>query len=1156
MPPSIDQVKKYKINVNSSNETISSTSTKKTTTSSPIPLQSSVPPIFPLPTSLPLNSTSSTSNSTLAPNLNKLGSTLDNKISLSINSSLNLKTNTPPATLPLPSNLPLLQNIQNMNNMPSLSQLLLSMNMNPLDMSSMLPFGALPSLNKQQNILPATTFANMQALMTAMNPAFAMANTFKNINNSTTPSKINTNLKKTTPIKPNLNNSPINNKSKVTSSGSKSPSSNSLSSEKKKIHIAQAASSSIISSSSQTPLKPLSPKNSTSTSLSGSAQTSNSTSSTTSSFTSFLNPKLPLTTPNLPLNPFFGANPLLFPALAQAASTNPLLFGSLAAGSNSANILNKLPSTKSQHPIIPTTSSGSSSSPNSTMNHPRPIAPQSKKQIHIAPAVNPINQRQSIFSSILASAASLQALQASVGVPIPHATSLSKTPTVQNTLNLNQFNTLLTTNKIAQSTTISSTSTSTSTSTPNATSSTVSSSLKQPSSILSTSISTATSTSSSKSSLFNKDKKVSNSYNLQPMNSTESINNAVNLPNIKATTTTTTSVSKNIISNTFLNNKPTITNNVKSNIIKNQTNDINNNEKSNKRSHSSELALALSKLEDALKKNMKSPTPTSTLSSNNRISNTINTAIKSNTTATTATTTSSTISTTSAASASTLSAFSALSSITMKTNINATNNYTTDASINAKTNTKIKINTEIIDATNPTTNITSNVAISNVKIPNVTLNTTMTNTTTATNKTDSLITNVKTNNKTKLQEISSVISNKNANSNITLNQSTYSLSHKDLKLKELSDTLTKELSKTLNNEKDNNIAKPKTNTFNQINVNNNLIGSKLNQNLVDSVKDYTGVEINSEIENNRELLSLDFDINETEGKTEIKNNIEVSDKMLEDAIGNALSNSLISDDHSTDVNDDQLLNLDLVPNVLNNNTSSISSTPITTPFITTNKLNASSLVSSIDPLSKIPLETTLETTFNSENTAFSVNDIQISKLKSEDKKEKEKVNKNEEGDKKLEIGVKRKLNELEEDKAKLTRTNSENQEISMDEVFDSKQFSSEEDFSLKSTEMSENDFPSPKKKKMMRWEKASFSPFQHNRRNRISKLKNAVRSMSTGSINTTLLAADPTIQNQFSLDTKSSIKSNNMEGFTNDYLNLNELNSMNGMNMNHRHNNK
>eukprot|EP00833_Pecoramyces_ruminatium_P000308 jgi/Orpsp1_1/1174340/evm.model.c7180000049740.1 len=98
---------------------------------------------------------------------------------------------------------------------------------------------------------------------------------------------------------------------------------------------------------------------------------------------------------------------------------------------------------------------------------------------------------------------------------------------------------------------------------------------------------------------------------------------------------------------------------------------------------------------------------------------------------------------------------------------------------------------------------------------------------------------------------------------------------------------------------------------------------------------------------------------------------------------------------------------------------------------------------------------------------------------------------------------------------------------------------------------------------MMRWEKASFSPFQQNKRNRMSKLKHAVRSLSTDSINTTLLAADPTIQNQFPIDTKSPIKNNmmettsptNMEGFANDYLNLNDLNSMNEMNMNHRHNN-
>jgi len=138
--------------------------------------------------------------------------------------------------------------------------------------------------------------------------------------------------------------------------------------------------------------------------------------------------------------------------------------------------------------------------------------------------------------------------------------------------------------------------------------------------------------------------------------------------------------------------------------------------------------------------------------------------------------------------------------------------------------------------------------------------------------------------------------------------------------------------------------------------------------------------------------------------------------------------------------------------------------------------------------------------------------------------------------KKMEIGMKRKLNESEgEEKTKLSKSTSENQEISMDEVFDSEQFSSEDDPAL-SSEV--NPPPVQKKKKMMRWEKASFSPFHHNRRDRMSKLKNAVRSLSTGSINTTLLAADPTTQNEFSDDNKSSIKnplmdssSSSMNGF-------------------------
>ncbi|KAG4103892.1 hypothetical protein H8356DRAFT_1328145 [Neocallimastix lanati (nom. inval.)] len=1109
MPPSINKDNKTKSTSNNNNETSASSTPTKKTSSTSVPLSFSVPPIFPLTTSLPLNTTDTATNSTLASNLNKLSSSLNSKIPLTVNPSLNLKSTTTPTTLPLASNFPLLQNLQNLNNIPALSQLLLSMNMNSLDMSSLLPFSTLPTLNKQSNILPAATLANMQALMAAMNPAFAMANTLKNINPPTNSSKIAPNLKKKTPIKPNLASSISNNKSKATL-GSKSPSSSSISSEKKKIAIAPTTSSSTTTSSSQTPLKPLSPKisKSTSTSTSGSAQTTNTTSTIASTLASLLNEKHPLAlaTPNLSLNPFFGTNPLLFPALAQAASTNPLLFGSLATGSNSTNLLNKLPTTKNQLPIIPTTSTGGTSS---STSHPRPLAPQSKKKIHIAPAVNPINQRQSILNSLLATAANLQALHASAGVPMPSATSMSKTPTLPSTLNLNKFNSLLNTNKVALSTTSSST-----------TASTTSSSAAISSLAKSTALPTSTLTTKSKLSLSSKDKNILNSINFQTMNSTKSGKSTNNLSNI---TSITNSSSKNISSNNSLNNKNTVNNISNSNVIK--INDTNNKTKTNKRSPSSELALALSKLEDALKKNMKSPISTNIPS----MSNTINTNIKQTSTSTSST-------------ASALSALSALSAIT---------NITTNAN-NSKDS-----NTTIADV------------IANTKTTNTSAAATRSTTNTTVNATDTVaaINNIKPITKNEFPESTTTLLNKNINNNITLDQNTFNLSHKDIKLKELSNTLARELNMNLNNEKVDNIMKPSADILDQI---SGLANLKMNQNfntnfnqvnleldnstkkindinpLIDTSKNITDLGINLNINNSENLLNLDLDFKESKKKPETEKSA-INNKILESTIKDALSFSLINEDYITsNVNKDQSLNL------------AFSSKSVSEPT----NLDKVSLISSTTSLTESPLEV-LPLTFNLQNASLSLNDIKISKLETDDKTNMDTKGK----DEKIEIGSKRKLNDIkiEKGKEKLTQTHSGNQEISIDEVFDSEQFSSEEDNSLKSTEITKSDFPSPKKKRMMRWEKASFSPFHHNRRDRISRLKNAVRSMSTGSINTTLLAADPTIHNQFSLDTKSPInKTNvmeitsptNIEDFNNDYLNLNEFNSINEMNINHKHNNE
>ncbi|OUM59308.1 hypothetical protein PIROE2DRAFT_63862 [Piromyces sp. E2] len=322
--------------------------------------------------------------------------------------------------------------------------------------------------------------------------------------------------------------------------------------------------------------------------------------------------------------------------------------------------------------------------------------------------------------------------------------------------------------------------------------------------------------------------------------------------------------------------------------------------------------------------------------------------------------------------------------------------------------------------------------------------------------------------------------------------------------------------------------------------------------LTNPVKNFVGLDTDTKMDNSEELLSLDLDVKEDNKPVEQKN-IEFNEKMLEDVIKDALNYSLINETVSNVNNNNQLLNLDLNQNTTNidasllNSMTSLTSTSIATPIITTatTTLDSTNLIAPLDnSFIKDPLET-VASTYNLNNPSLT---SQTSKLDNIDEKK--------ENIEKPELGTKRKLNEIEEDLTKLTKSNSENQEISMDEVFDSEQFSSEDDPSLSEA----NQPPLQKKKKMMRWEKASFSPFQHNRRDRMSKLKNAVRSLSTGSINTTLLAADPTTQNQFSIDTKSSIKNSimetssptSMEGFSNDYLN--DINSMNGMNMNNRQN--
>ncbi|ORX53347.1 hypothetical protein BCR36DRAFT_284830, partial [Piromyces finnis] len=323
--------------------------------------------------------------------------------------------------------------------------------------------------------------------------------------------------------------------------------------------------------------------------------------------------------------------------------------------------------------------------------------------------------------------------------------------------------------------------------------------------------------------------------------------------------------------------------------------------------------------------------------------------------------------------------------------------------------------------------------------------------------------------------------------------------------------------------------------------------------LTNPVKDFVGLDIDTKMESD-DLLSLDLDVKEDK-KTVKPKNIDINDKMLKDAIENALNGSLINEAIQNVNDNNQLLNLNLdlqsTSSIDTNLLSSMTalSSSVVTPIITTaaTTFDSSNLIIPIEnSLDRNQLES-LATSFNLQDPSLNLNTSQLPKIGVDIEKETE-----------LEIGTKRKLKEIEDDKPNLVRSYSENQEVLMDEVFNSEQFSSEEDLSLSET----NQPPMQKKKKMMRWEKASFSPFQQNRRNRMSKLKNVVRSLSTDSINTTLLAADPATQNHFSIDTKSAIKNSvmettsptSMEGFTNEYLNLNDINSMNGMNMNNRQN--
>ena len=1161
MPPSINNSTKSKNNSNNDASSSSNSSSKK---SSSVPLASSVPPIF------PLNTSNTSANSTLAPNLSKLGSNLNNKIPLPINPSVNLKSTVPPTSLPLPANLQLNSSLSNLNNIPALSQLLL--NMNPMDMSTLLPFGTMPTLNKQPNILPnAAALANMQALMASINPALVLSNPFNNLNTpTTTQPKIVPNLKKKTPIKPNLSSSSSasNAKAKTTNSSqdnssptSTSPTSNTVSSDKKKVNISSTSST---PSSKQTTPKVLSPKlntssistpASTSTTSSTKAKATNATTTSTPSTSAslpFLNPKLnineklslPLPTPNLPLNPFLAANPLLFPALAQ----NPLLFGSLAAGANSSNLLNKVPA-KNQFPlnprppIIPTTSSGGSSS---TPLYPRHIAPQSKKQIHIAPAVNPLNQRQSIFNSILASAAGLQALQATAGVPITSATSLSKTPTISNPLNLAHLNPLLNP-KVALSTTAANTTTSTASTTSPAT----------------------TSSSVTSSSASNKNKKTPNLFGLTSMETkpiltttttttttataTASTTTTANIPNTTATKTSTSKLISNLTSALNATKNNNNEKNSNSNANKINVNTTVTKPETEKVSPTTELAKALSKLEDVFKHNLNHSTSTSSTKPS-----------------TPAISTSIPIST------------STVTSAKNSTSLNK-NTLNTSHPSNAKTNA-----TPIISKT--TNNINSNKTALDPKTINL-------------SQTDLKLKELS---ETLAKEFSNMNNNNNNNNNTNNNNSKINVSSSN---NNISITTSKN-SKLENNTKSDDVLKPIIAPIS--NMNNINIGDKYEQikmeldkpvtninpltkielekavastnpltkmelekaitsinpltkmeldkavasinPLTNSIKDFVGLDVDTKMDNSEELLSLDLDVKEDKKVDESKN-IDFNNKLLEDAIKNALNNSILNETiPSVNVNDNsQLLNLDLdqtSTSIDANFLAALTSTAIATPIITTatTTLDPSNLMTTIN--NEIPKSTleSLATSFNLNDPSLKLDTLQIPKL--------DNINENKKENENIELGTKRKLNEIE-GVNKLTRSYSENQEVSMDEVFDSEQFSSEDDPSLSEA----NQPPIQKKKKMMRWEKASFSPFQHSRRDRMSKLKNAVRSLSTGSINTTLLAADPTTQNQFSIDTKSPINNpmettspTSMEGFTNDYLNLNDINSMNGMNMNNKQN--